>query len=155
MGRFARTYARVSPRLAHRPGAGAASRAHAWLIRRSGGRLGTRFVGGSRLLVLRTVGRRSGQLRESPMVYIEDGDTAVVCASNAASDRPPAWWLNLQANPDAEALIRGEWRRVRARRATTAERERLWPRLQASYEGFDHYLDIARRELPVVILEPV
>jgi F420H(2)-dependent quinone reductase len=154
VGRFARTYARVSPRLAHRPGSGAAGRAHAWLIRRTNGRIGTRFVGGSRLLVLRTVGRKSGQLRESPMVYIEDGPNAVVCASNAASQRPPAWWLNLQAQPEAEALIRGHWRRVRAREADDAETERLWPQLQASYPGFDHYKSLATRKLPVVILEP-
>ena len=154
MGRLTRVYTRISPRLAHKPGATPASRAHAWLIRRSGGRLGTRFLSGSRLLVLRTTGRRSGQPRESPMVYIEDGDIAVVCASNAASERPPAWWLNLQAQPDAEALVRGQWRRVRAREATEEERARLWPQLQASYEGFDHYQALATRALPVVMLEP-
>jgi deazaflavin-dependent oxidoreductase (nitroreductase family) len=154
VGRFARTYARISPRLAHRPGSGASARAHAWLIRRTNGRIGTRFVGGSRLLVLRTVGRKSGQLRESPMVFIDDGPNAVVCASNAASQRPPAWWLNLQAQPDAEALVRGQWRQVRAREATDEETERLWPRLQASYPGFDLYKSLATRKLPVVILEP-
>ena len=154
MGRLAKAYTRISPRLAHRPGSTAGSRAPAWLIRRTNGRIGTRFFGGSRLLVLRTVGRRSGQLRESPMIYIEDGDNAVVCASNAASQRPPAWWLNLQAQPETEALIRGQWRPVRARLATDDERARLWPRLQESYEGFDHYLELAKRELPVVILEP-
>lgn len=104
--------------------------------------------------MLRTVGRKSGQPRESPMIFIEDGDAAVVCASNAASARPPAWWLNLQSQPHAEVLIRGEWRRVRARKATEAERERLWPRLSETYEGFDSYGTIAKREMPVVILEP-
>ena len=154
VSRFARAYARISPKLAHRPGSGAAGRAHAWLIRRTNGRIGTKFVGGSRLLVLRTVGRKSGAPRESPMVYIEDGTAAVVCASNAASQRPPAWWLNLQAQPDAEALIRGQWRSVRAREATPEETQRLWPLLQASYPGFDHYESLAARDLPVVILAP-
>lgn len=155
MGRFGDTYARLSPRMAGRPGAALASRAHAWLIRTTGGRVGTRFVYGSRLLVLRTTGRRSGQQRESPMVYIEDGSNLVVCASNGASARPPAWWLNLQAQPDAQALANGRWRPVRARRATEAEAARLWPRLQEAYGGFDHYREIAKRELPVVILEPL
>jgi deazaflavin-dependent oxidoreductase (nitroreductase family) len=139
--------------LAHRRGAAPASRAHAWLISRTGGRVGTRFFGGSRLLVLRTIGRKSGQPRESPMIYVEDHGAAVVCASNAASERPPAWWLNLQANPEAEALIRGNWHRVLAREATAEERERLWPQLQQAYEGFDHYLEVATRDMPVVILE--
>jgi deazaflavin-dependent oxidoreductase (nitroreductase family) len=154
MGRLTRAYGRISPSLAHKPGSTLASRAHAWLIRRSGGRIGTRFFSGSRLLVLRTIGRRSGQPRESPMVFIDDGNLAIVCASNAASERPPAWWLNLQAQPEAEALIRGEWRRVRARAATDEETARLWPRLQATYEGFDHYAALATRPMPVVILEP-
>lgn len=87
------------------------------------------------------------------MVFIDDGPNAVVCASNAASQRPPAWWLNLQAQLDAEALIRGQWRSVRAREASDEETERLWPQLQASYPGFDHYRSLATRKLPVVILE--
>src|SRR5262245_37334194 len=93
ISRFVQAFARITPRLAHRAGAGAAGRAHAWLILKTNGRVGTRFVAGSRLLVLRTVGRKSGQMRESPMVYVADGPNAVVCASNGASQRPPAWWL--------------------------------------------------------------
>jgi deazaflavin-dependent oxidoreductase (nitroreductase family) len=88
------------------------------------------------------------------MLYHRDGDSLVVCAANAASVRPPAWWLNLQADPHAQALVDGAWRPVRARKATDAERARLWPRLQETYEGHDHYLKLATRELPVVVLEP-
>ena len=154
MSLLARAYARISPRLAHGPGSAAVTKAHAALIRRTNGRFGTRFFGGGRLLVLRTTGRRSGQPRESPMLFHDDGDALVVCAANGASRRPPAWWLNLQAEPRAEALVRGRWRRVRARKATDEERRRLWPRLQETYEGHDHYLAIATRELPVVLLEP-
>ena len=89
------------------------------------------------------------------MVFVQDGPNVVVCASNAASVRPPAWWLNLQAQPEAEALVRGRWRRVRAREASPDETARLWPQLQSEYEGFDHYKELATRPLPVVILEPV
>jgi deazaflavin-dependent oxidoreductase (nitroreductase family) len=154
MSRVGRLYARMSPHLAHRPGTAAPTKLHAWLIRRSGGRLGTRFFGGSRLLVLRTTGRKSGQPRESPMIFIRDGGRFVVCASNGASARPPAWWLNLQARPEGDAFVDGTWQPVVARRATTEEADRLWPRLRESYEGFDHYLAVSRRELPVVVLEP-
>ena len=153
MSRLADFYARLSPHLAHRPGATLASRAHAGLVRRSGGRLGGRFLGAP-VLVMRTIGRRSGQPRESPAFYVSHDDAFVVVASNAASEKFPAWWLNLQANPEADALVKGQWRPVRARRASEAEITEVWPKLAAIYSGYDHYKSIATRELPVVLLEP-
>ena len=153
MARFISLYARLSPHLAHRPGATQASRAHAWLLRRSNGRLGRRFIGAP-VLVLRTTGRRSGQPRESPMFFVRDGERFAVVASNAASKRPPAWWLNLQADPGAQALVDGQWHPVRGRHATDEEEGRLWPSFQEIYAGYDHYRAIASRELPVVVLEP-
>jgi deazaflavin-dependent oxidoreductase (nitroreductase family) len=146
-------YARISPHLAHRPGARSASRAHAWLVRRSGGRLGGRLLGAN-VVVVRTTGRRSGQPRESPVFFVHHGDAVAVVASNAASKQFPAWWLNLQANADADALLGGSWRLVRARRATAEEAAELWPKFVAAYPGYDHYKSIATRELPVVLLEP-
>jgi F420H(2)-dependent quinone reductase len=122
-------------------------------MRRSGGRLGGRLLGAP-VLVLRTIGRRSGQPRESPAFYVSHNDDFVVVASNAASREFPAWWLNLQANPDADALVKGQWRPVRARRATEAEVAEVWPKLVSIYRGYDHYKSIATRELPVVLLEP-
>ena len=153
MSALADGYARVTPHLAGRPGTALASRAHARLVRRSGGRLGRRFLGAD-VLVLRTTGRRSGEPREAPVFFVAHGDGFAVVASNAASPRPPAWWLNLQAEPDAEAYLAGAWRPVRARRASDEEAEALWPRLVKVYPGYDHYRSIATRELPVVVLEP-
>jgi F420H(2)-dependent quinone reductase len=153
VARLADAYARVSPRLAHRPGSSTFTRAHAWLLARSNGRLGKRFMGAD-VLVLRTTGRRSGDPREAPMFYLPHAEGFAVVASNAASVKPPAWWLNLQAKPEAEAYEGGEWHPVRARRATPAEVEQLWPRFAAMYRGYDHYREIATRELPVVVLEP-
>ncbi|HST54985.1 MAG TPA: nitroreductase family deazaflavin-dependent oxidoreductase [Solirubrobacteraceae bacterium] len=153
MSRAADFYAKLSPYLAHRPGATAATRAHAWVMRASGGRLGTRLLGVN-ILVMRTIGRRSGQPREAPAFFVPHGDAFAVVASNAASKATPAWWLNLQANPDADALVRGKWSPVRARRATDAETAELWPRFVSEYKGFDHYKSIATREMPVVLLEP-
>src|SRR5919199_61512 len=106
MGRAADLYARVSPHLAHRPGSALPTRLHAWLLRRTGGRLGRRFLG-IPVLVLRTTGRRSGEPRESPMFFLAHRDGWAVMAANAASKRPPAWFLNLEAEPDAEALRGG------------------------------------------------
>ena len=152
---MSRLYGRLSPYIAHKPGSAAPAKAHAWLIRRTGGRIGGRFLGGAPLLVLRTVGRKSGATRESPMIYIRDEDRFVVCASNAASRRPPAWWLNLQAQPAAEAFVKGRWHRVRAREASPEEAERLWPRMRAAYDGFDLYEQRTSRELPLVVLDPL
>ncbi len=145
-------YARISPHIAHRPGSALGSRAHAWLVRRTAGRVGGHAFG-SEILVLRTVGRRSGQQRDAPMFYLPNGDGFAVVASNAASKRPPAWWLNLQAQPEALALVRGKSHPVTARAASPQERETLWPEFVKLYSGYEHYKSIATRELPVVILE--
>ena len=152
MSRFAELYAKVSPRLAGRPGSARATRAHARLVERSRGRLGRRFLGAD-VVVLRTLGRKSGRPREAPVFFVRHGDALAVVASNAASPKPPAWWLNLQANPDAEAFVDGSWHPVRARRASEQEAEALWPRLVEMYRGYDHYRSIATREMPVVLLE--
>lgn len=109
---------------------------------------------GADVLVLRTTGRRSGQPRESPMFYVPHGDGYAVVASNAASARTPAWWLNLEATPIADALVAGEWHAVSARRASDEEVADLWPRFVEMYRGYDHYKEIANREMPVVVLEP-
>lgn len=146
-------YARISPHLAHRRGSAVASRAHAWLLRRSHGRIARHLLGAD-VLLLRTTGRRSGEIREAPAFFVTHEDAFAVVAANAASRRFPAWWLNLQANPEAEALVAGRWLAVRARRGTDAETASLWPKLTATYAGYDHYKSIATRELPVVLLEP-
>ena len=109
---------------------------------------------GADVLTLRTTGRHSGQPRDSPVFYIKDEHNYAVVASNAGSPRPPAWWLNLQAQPDAEASVNGNVQPVRARSATEVETQTLWPRFVAMYAGYDHYRSITTRTLPVVILEP-
>jgi len=153
MSAVADFYGRITPYLAHRPGTALATRGHAWLLRRTGGRLGGRLVG-AEVLVLLTTGRRSGERREAPMFFLRHGDGYAVVASNGASKRPPAWWLNLQAQPEAEALVRGTSYLVRARPATADEVAELWPRFVQLYSGYAHYKAIATRELPVVMLEP-
>ena len=153
MSRMADVYARISPRLAHRPGSALATQAHAWVVRRTGGRLGGRALGAD-ILVLRTTGRRSGRQRDAPMFFVRHGDGFAVVASNAASQRPPAWWFNLQDHPDADALVGGCAHPIHARAATEQEIADLWPRLVELYSGYEHYKSIATRELPVVILAP-
>lgn len=111
-------------------------------------------VGKAPVLLLTTTGRRSGEPRTAPVVYVADGERVAVIGSNTGSERAPAWSLNLQANPDAEAEIRGERRAVRARVAEGDEREKLWRRMNEQFGGFDHYRERTARDIKVFVLEP-
>ena len=131
------------------------TRLHARMLRLSGGRLKRSFLfaGGQPVLAITTIGRKSGDARSTVIACMPDGDDLVVVPSNAGQDRPPAWWLNLRANPRAEVDFRGEHRVVRARRASGEEERRLWPRVLEQYSGFEQYRRMTDREIPVVILE--
>jgi deazaflavin-dependent oxidoreductase (nitroreductase family) len=123
------------------------------VYRASGGRL-FGSLDGTPVLLLTTTGRRSGQRRTAPVVYLPDGERMVVIGSNAGNVRPPAWSLNLEANPDAEVEVRRERRPVRARIATGEERADLWRRVNERYSGFDDYADRTARDIRVFVLEP-
>jgi F420H(2)-dependent quinone reductase len=137
----------------------------AWVLHRAiysitGGRLGLwRPEAGGRFGTLRltTRGRRSGQPRVAILGYYEDGPNLVTLAMNGWADAEPAWWLNLQAHPDARVDLPDGARPVLARAAAGAERERLWARFR-EYSGWGADLDAlaARRatETAVVVLEP-
>jgi F420H(2)-dependent quinone reductase len=120
----------------------------------TGGRFIPKWAGGMPVLSLTTTGRKSGRQRSTTIIYIEDGERLVVMPSNAGSDKTPAWWLNLQADPEAEIQIGAQRRAVRARRATPEEAERIWPRMRERYPGFEQYRRFTDREQPIVLLEP-
>jgi deazaflavin-dependent oxidoreductase (nitroreductase family) len=152
-----RLFARIRHRLTWmRRSSPLLTRAHAAAIRLSGGRIRRSFIftGGLPVLVLTTVGRKSGQRRSTPVGYLSHGDGFAVLASNAGSDRSPAWWLNLQADPSAEILADRARLAVRARRADPAEEKALWERFAALNPGFDEYRNLTERRIPVVVLEP-
>ena len=147
-------YPRFSNRLVRYPRLSTGlSRAHAALFRRTGGRAGRKFLG-RRVLVLRTVGRRSGKVRESPMWFLRDGASYVVVASNGGSPQTPAWFHNARAAGGAEVVLEGRTEAVDVRQADEAEAARLWPRLHELYAGFEQYRSYADRELPIAILTP-
>lgn len=127
---------------------------HRWVFRVSGGRIGGRWFG-FRFLLLEHVGRQSGIVRKTPLLYVEDGDRLVIAASNMGDDRHPAWYLNLRKTPRARVELGTEAVAVMAREASDAEAEALWPKLEASYRWFDDYRRKVTRQIPVVILEPV
>jgi len=128
------------------------TRVQRFLYIRTGGAIGASIFGIT-MLLLTTVGRRSGVERTTPLLYVEDGERLVVIGSNAGDERDPAWWLNLQANPRARVQVRRERFDVVARRADPAETERLWPRLVSAYSYFDRYRENTRRAIPVILLE--
>jgi len=122
------------------------------LYRASRGRLFGK-VGHAPVLLLTSTGRRSGQLRTAPVVFLADGERLIVIGSNAGNDRAPAWSLNLKENPSAEVQVRGERWRVRARVAEGEERAKLWRAMNEQYQGFDAYDARTARDIPVFVLE--
>jgi len=126
---------------------------HRWIYRVSGGRIGGR-LGRRDMLLLETVGRKTGQQRTTPLLYVPDGSRFVVVASNAGDDRDPAWWLNLKQRPETTIQVGTQSHRVRARRASEEETQQLWPLLEASYGPYAQYRTRTARSIPVILLEP-
>lgn len=127
--------------------------AHVHAYRLTGGRIGRR-VRGVDVLLLDHVGRRSGQRRTNPLLFIEDGDDLVIVASKGGSPKHPAWWLNLRDSPRTTVQVGGERREIVARQADAEERARLWPRLVEVWPDYEDYQRRTNREIPVVILSP-
>ncbi|HEY2384261.1 MAG TPA: nitroreductase family deazaflavin-dependent oxidoreductase [Terriglobia bacterium] len=127
---------------------------HTLVYRTSNGVIGGRLAN-SPVLLLTTKGRRSGQQRTVPLLYLLDGDNVVLVASNGGAVKHPTWWLNLQAEPVAETQIKGVRQRVRAEQASAEEKRRLWPRLTTMYPGYQRYQDVTNRDIPVVILRSI
>jgi F420H(2)-dependent quinone reductase len=127
---------------------------HAALYRATSGLVGHRFPGAPPTLLLNHVGAKSGKPRTSPLVYARDGENVVVVASKGGHPRNPAWFHNLQANPDLTIQVGSHHQAVHARVADAAERERLWPLVVSVYGGYEDYQRRTEREIPLVILEP-
>lgn len=108
---------------------------------------------GTTTLLLTTTGRRSGEKHTTPLIYQRHGDDYLVVASKGGADQPPAWYLNLQAEPEVEVQVKGEKFRARARTATTAEKPGLWSVMTRAWPAYDDYQKKTTREIPVVVLE--
>ncbi len=130
---------------------------HRWIVRASGGRKGLwrPRPGKWGTLRLTTRGRRSGEPRSVIVGYYEDGSKLITMAMNGWSAAEPAWWLNLQAHPDAVVeLAGGIQRAVLGRPAVGGERERLWQRWRELNQKLDGYAARRPHETAVVVLEP-
>jgi deazaflavin-dependent oxidoreductase (nitroreductase family) len=124
---------------------------HRRVYRLTGGLVGHRSMMGP-MLMLTTTGRKTGEWRTTPLLYMPDGDDFVVVASNGGRDRAPAWVLNLQATPKAEVQVRRRKLAVAAEVLRGQAAAALRPRLAEHYSGWAYYQQLTDREIPVVRL---
>jgi deazaflavin-dependent oxidoreductase (nitroreductase family) len=125
---------------------------HVRRYRETGGEVGYLW-NGVPTLILTTVGRKSGQPRDTPLIYAADGDDYVVIASQGGAPTHPQWYLNLRTNPDVHVQVRADRFAATARIADGAERERLWRLMAAAWPSYDVYQTRTERVIPVVALE--
>jgi deazaflavin-dependent oxidoreductase (nitroreductase family) len=123
-----------------------------WIYRVSGGRWMGRFPSGAPVCLLTTQGRKSGQLRTVPLLFLADGDDLVVVASQGGAPQDPGWYFNLVADSMAEVQIGRRRFAVTARTVNADEKSRLWPRLVAIYPPYEAYQRRTSRSIPVVRL---
>src|SRR3954471_8266062 len=126
---------------------------HTFIYKATGGVIGHKAPGVPPMLLLDHVGAKSGTKRTTPLVYIDDGDDIFIVASKGGYPKNPAWFHNLKANPETTVQIGREHRPVRARVATPAEHDRLWPKAVAAYSSYADYQKRTERKIPLVILE--
>jgi len=107
------------------------------------------------VLLLTTVGRKSGEPRSVTLNYFKEDLEFVVIASNAGDERDPLWWRNLKVNRHAEVRTGRKRFTVRGREAEGVERERLWAKVVARDPSYAEYERMTKRRIPVVLLEPV
>jgi deazaflavin-dependent oxidoreductase (nitroreductase family) len=127
---------------------------HSGVYRATGGRLLGR-MGRSPILLLNTIGRKSGKKRATPLLYVVEDEDFVIIASKGGTPSHPAWYLNLKANPDATVEVGNGKVRVRAEEADGEEKERLWKKMAQMYPTYDDYQKKTKREIPLLVLHPI
>ncbi|MGH7722640.1 MAG: nitroreductase family deazaflavin-dependent oxidoreductase [Candidatus Dormibacteria bacterium] len=117
------------------------------------GEEGHDWVRGAPVLILTTLGRRSGKATSTPLIYGRRGGDHLVVASRGGAPAPPAWYLNLEANPEVHVQVRGDRFAARARTAAGDEKHELWAIMTSIWPDYDEYQKITERQIPVVVLE--
>jgi deazaflavin-dependent oxidoreductase (nitroreductase family) len=126
---------------------------HVERYRATGGEQGYDWQRGTTILLLTTRGRKSGEERTTPLIFRPHGDDYMIVASKGGTDAPPAWYLNLQADPDVQVQVRGDVFSARARDATPEEQPGMWREMAAVWPDYDEYQKRTERRIPVVVLE--
>lgn len=124
-----------------------------WVYKLTDGKLGGVFQNAP-VALLTTTGRKTGEPRVSPLLYLREGDRVILGASRGGSDKHPLWYLNLKANPKVSVQIKDETLALTARDASEAEREEYWPKMVAMYPTFEDYKSWTDRVIPIVICDP-
>jgi deazaflavin-dependent oxidoreductase (nitroreductase family) len=124
-------------------------------LRTHGGRATSGPFKGRNVLILTTVGAKSGQTREHPLAYTRDGDHYVIVASKGGAPTNPAWFHNLVAHPDTMIEVLGERIRVHAHVVSGDEYERLYKSHADQLPTFWEYRRKTSRQIPVIVLEPI
>lgn len=130
------------------------SAVNTWIYRLTRGRLGSRWMYGAPILLLTTVGRKSGARRTAPLLYLADGDRVILVGSQGGMSKDPQWVKNLEANPEVEIEIGATRRLMTARRGTKEEKACYWPDLCKMYPDYADYQARTMRDIPVLVLEP-
>lgn len=130
------------------------SRAQTWVYKKSGGKFANKFLRGSAVGILTTIGRKTGESRDVPLLYLREGGRVILVASSGGRDKHPPWYLNLKADPSVTFQIKGETFALTAREADEAERAEYWPKLDAMYADFENYRAYTDRVIPIVICDP-
>lgn len=130
------------------------SRVTASLYKRTGGKVGGKFLQGAPVALLTTIGRKTGEPRVSPLLFLREGVRVILVASQGGAAKNPMWYLNLKANPQVTIQIKDEVLHLTARDATAEERAEYWPQLVAMYSSFDDYQSWTERVIPIVICDP-
>ncbi len=125
---------------------------HVQRYRETGGEEGHDWQG-TQTLILTTTGRKSGEERSTPLIYGRRGEDYLIVASKGGADAPPAWYLNLEAKPEAEIQVRADRFKVRSRVATPEEKPDAWRTMVGEWPAYDEYQEKTDREIPVVVLE--
>ena len=126
---------------------------HVDRYRATDGEEGHEWREGTSILLLTTKGRKSGEERTTPLIYGRSGDDYLIVASKGGSPAPPAWYLNLQADSEAEVQVKADRFKVRARDAGPDEKPELWKTMVAEWPHYDEYQERTDRQIPVVVLE--
>ncbi len=126
---------------------------HVRRYRETGGKVGHEWRNGSKILLLTTKGRKTGEPHTSPLIYENDGDRYVIVASKGGAPEHPGWYRNLSKNPDVELQVMDEVFPAQARTAEGEERDRLWKLAAQQWPAYDDYKQKTEREIPVVVLE--
>jgi deazaflavin-dependent oxidoreductase (nitroreductase family) len=109
---------------------------------------------GQPVILLHTIGAKTGAPRTNAVFYVRDADDYVIAASNGGAPKHPAWYHNLRAMNEIQVELFGQRDRRVVREAEGPERERLWKKLGTLYEGYDVYDKRAGRKIPVIVLSP-